>query len=69
LQTPGGEEFYAIKVRVDFDGSEFQVNLAVPAAAAALLEDGAQLPAKRLATEPNVLAIDWTQALATMPVS
>jgi hypothetical protein len=67
LQTPNGEEFYAIKVRVDSDGSEFQVNLPVPAGATALVQDGASLPAKRLAAEPNVFAIDWASALAAAP--
>jgi hypothetical protein len=64
LKTPDGDEFYAAKVRVSSDGSEFQVNLAVPAVATALLQDGAELPARRLATEPNVLAVDWAVAQA-----
>jgi hypothetical protein len=64
LQTPDGDEFYAIKVRVDGDGSEYQVNLPVPAAATALLQNGAQFPARRLATEPNVVAIEWSAVLA-----
>jgi hypothetical protein len=67
LQTPDGDEFYAIKVRVEADGSEFQVNLPVPTAATALLKDGAELPARRLLAEPNVLAIDWPAVLATTP--
>lgn len=65
LQTPAGEELYAVRVKVDADGSEFQVNLPVPGAGVALLQDGAELPAKRLAAEPNVLAIDWAAALGT----
>ena len=69
LQTPDGEEFYAIKVRVDADGSEFQVNLPVPATATSLLQDGAEFPAKRLIAEPNVLAIDWPAVLAATPVA
>jgi hypothetical protein len=63
LQTPDGEEFYAIKVRVDTDGSEFQVNLPVPAAAIPLLQNGGEFPAKRLSAEPNILAIDWAALL------
>jgi hypothetical protein len=63
LQTPDGEEFYAIKVRVDTDGSEFQVNLPVPAAALPLLPHGGEFPAKRLSAEPNILAIDWAALL------
>jgi hypothetical protein len=62
LKTPDGDELYAIKVRVQSDGSEFQVNLPVPAAASDLLVDGAELPAKRIPAEPNVLAIDWAAA-------
>jgi hypothetical protein len=62
LKTPDGDELYAVKVRVDTDGSEFQVNDPVPAGGVALLQDGVQLPARRLVTEPNVLAIDWAAA-------
>jgi hypothetical protein len=62
LKTPDDEELYAIKVRVQSDGAEFQVNLPVPAAALDLLRDGAELPARRIAAEPNVLAIDWASA-------
>jgi hypothetical protein len=69
LQTPTGEEFYAIKVRVDYDSSEFQVNQPVPAASAAALQDGMEFAAKRLVAEPNVLAIDWAAAAATTPVA
>jgi hypothetical protein len=69
LQTPTGQEFYGIKVRVDTDGSEFQVNLPIPAAAVSLLQVGAAFPAKRLAADPNVLAIDWDAVLAHAPVS
>jgi hypothetical protein len=64
LCPPGGDEFYAIKVRVAADGSEFQVNVPTPAAAVSLLKPGADLPAKRLVGQPNVLAIDWSAALA-----
>ncbi len=64
LQSPAGDELYAIKVRVDTDNSEFQVNLPVPASALSSLQDGAQFPAKRLVAEPNVLAIDWAASLA-----
>jgi hypothetical protein len=69
LQTPTGEELYAIKVRVDYDGSEFQINQPVPAAVAAALQDGMEFAAKRLVAEPNVLAIDWAAAAATTPVA
>lgn len=64
LAAPGGDEFYAVKLRVASDGSEFQVNVPTPAAAIGLLQPGADLPAKRLAAQPNVLAIDWPAALA-----
>jgi hypothetical protein len=69
LQTPTGEELYAIKVRVDYDSSEFQINQPVPAASAAALQDGMEFAAKRLVAEPNVLAIDWAAAAATTPVA
>jgi hypothetical protein len=69
LQTPTGEELYAIKVRVDYDSSEFQINQPVPAASMAGLEDGMEFAAKRLVAEPNVLAIDWAAATATTPVA
>jgi len=62
LRTPGGQDLYAAKVRVADDGSEFQIFLPVPPDATALLQDGAQLPAKRLAAEPQVLAVDWAAA-------
>jgi hypothetical protein len=64
LKNPQGDEFYAVKVRVTSDGSEFQVNVPVPANCVGLLQDGAELPAKRIAIEPNVLMIDWASALA-----
>jgi hypothetical protein len=67
LQSPGGDEFYAIKLQVESDGSTFQANLPVPADALAMLENGASLPAKRLASEPDVIAIDWAAALAGAP--
>ncbi len=63
LKTPSGDEFYAVKVRVDTDGSEFQVNLPVPAAAVSLLQNGATFPAKRLLAEPTVLAVHWDAVL------
>lgn len=64
LKTPEGDEFYATKVRVTSDSSEFQVNIPVPASAVGLLQNGAELPAKRLAGAPNVLMIDWVAAQA-----
>ncbi|HEX4521364.1 MAG TPA: hypothetical protein VH063_17455 [Gaiellaceae bacterium] len=69
LKTPAGDEFYAVKVKVTADNSEFQVNIPVPAAATGLLQDGAELPAKRLAAEPNVLMIDWAAAQAEHPAA
>jgi hypothetical protein len=64
LKTPAGDEFYAVKVRVTADGSEFQVNVPVPTECVEMLQDGAELPAKRIALEPNVLTIDWAAAQA-----
>lgn len=64
LRTPNGEELYAVKVRVVEDGSEFQIFQPVPANCASLMQSGKQLPAKRLATEPQVLSIDWAAAQA-----
>jgi hypothetical protein len=64
LKLASGEQLYATKVRVLEDSSEFQVILPVPDSAAALLVDGAQLPAKRLAGEPQVLTVDWSAAQA-----
>jgi hypothetical protein len=64
LATPDGDELYAVKVRLASNGSEFQVNIPVPGSATALLKNGAELPAKRLAAEPMVLTIDWAAAVA-----
>jgi hypothetical protein len=69
LQTPAGDELYAITVRVDYDRSEFQINQPVPAASAATLQDGQEFAARRLVAEPNVLAIDWAAAATTTPVA
>ncbi len=69
LKTPQGDEFYAAKVRVTSDSSEFQVNVPVPPDATGLMSDGAELPAKRLEAEPNVLMIDWPAALQENPVA
>lgn len=63
LKTPAGSELYASKVRVVPDGAELQVQLLVPENAASLLAEGRELPAKRLAAEPAVLAVDWAAAL------
>ena len=46
------------------DGSETQIFLPVPATATALLQNGKQLPAKRVLGEPNVLTVDWAAAQA-----
>jgi hypothetical protein len=62
LNLPSGEELFATKVRVLQDGSEFQIFLPVPGSAASLLQDGKELPAKRLAAEPQVLTVDWAAA-------
>jgi hypothetical protein len=62
LHLPSGEELYATKVQVVGETSEFQIFLPVPESATELLRDGAELPAKRLAAEPNVLTVDWTAA-------
>jgi hypothetical protein len=62
LKLPSGEELFATKVRVIQDSSEFQVFLPVPASAMALLQDGKELPARRLAGEPQVLTVDWAAA-------
>jgi hypothetical protein len=64
IATPAGDELYATKVRVQSDGSEFQIFLPVPASAVPLLQDGKELPAKRLAAEPQVLTVDWAAAQA-----
>jgi|GEM_PF-6437567 len=64
LRLPTGEDLYATKVRVLDDGSELQVFLPVPSSASALLQDGKQLPAKRVLAEPNVLTVDWASAQA-----
>lgn len=62
LRTPNGEDLYATKVRVAQDGSEFQIFLPVPDDAVGLLHDGAELPAKRVPLEPQVLTVDWAAA-------
>ncbi len=61
LKLPTGEELYATKVRVD--GAETQIFLPVPATAAFLLQEGKELPGKRILAEPNVLTVDWAAAL------
>jgi hypothetical protein len=62
LKLPTGEDLYATKVRVVNDGSEIQVFLPVPASAVALLQDGKELPAKRVPADPSVLTVDWAAA-------
>jgi hypothetical protein len=62
LRLPTGEDLYATKVRVVEDSSEFQIFLPVPASAMALLQDGKELPAKRVPGEPQVLTVDWAAA-------
>jgi hypothetical protein len=64
LKLPTGEELYATKVRVVEDSSEFQIFLPVPDSAVSLLQDGKELPAKRIAGEPQVLTVDWAAAQA-----
>lgn len=62
LHLPTGEELYATKVQVVGEAAEFQIFLPVPAGASGLLQEGAELPAKRLAAEPTVLTVDWAAA-------
>jgi hypothetical protein len=69
LSTPDGSELYATKMRVTSDNSELQAFVPVPAGSEALMVDGSELPAKRLALEPNVLTIDWTAVQAEHPSS
>lgn len=69
LRLPTGEELYATKVRVLDDGSETQIFLPVPAGSESLLQDGKQLPAKRVLGEPNVLTVDWAAAQAEAGVA
>lgn len=69
LSTPDGSELYATKMRVTSDGSELQAFVPVPAGAEQLMVDGSELPAKRLALEPNVLTIDWEAARAENPAA
>jgi hypothetical protein len=64
LATPDGDELYAVKVRLASNGSEFQVNVPVPDAVTDVLQNGAELPAKRLAADHTVLTIDWAAAEA-----
>jgi hypothetical protein len=64
LRLPTGEVLYATKVQVVGEVNEFQIFLPVPDSSAGLLQDGAELPAKRLAAEPNVLTVDWAAASA-----
>jgi hypothetical protein len=62
LRLPTGEELFATKVRVLDDGSETQIFLPVPGSAASLLQDGKQLPGKRVLAEPGVMTVDWAAA-------
>ena len=67
LSTPDGSELYATKVRVTSDGSEFQAFIPVPPGDEGRMVDGSELPARRLALEPNVITIDWEAARAESP--
>jgi hypothetical protein len=71
LKLPTGEQLFATKVQVVGEANEFQIFLPVPDTATGLLQDGAELPAKRLAAEPNVLTVDWaaTQSEAGVAVA
>jgi hypothetical protein len=69
LQLPTGEDLMATKVRVVEDGSEFQVMVPVPVAAKPMFNDGATLSAKRIPSEPTVLAIDWAAAGVASPAT
>jgi hypothetical protein len=62
LRLPSGEDLYATKVRVVNDGSELQIFLPVPSSSVALLQDGKELPAKRVPADPSVLTVDWAAA-------
>jgi hypothetical protein len=64
LRTPAGEELYSSKARDARDGSETQVSLLVPPAATWLLTSGREVPARRLADQPDIIAVDWPAALA-----
>ncbi len=64
LRTPAAEELYGARVRVVSDGSELQVMLHVPAGAVGCLDGDRELPARRLAGEPNIVAVDWNAALS-----
>ena len=69
LRTPEGDELYATKLRITSDGTELQAFVPVPSSATALLQDGSEFPAKRLALEPNVVTIDWSAAQAEQPAT
>ena len=69
LRTPDGSEIYATKMRVTSDGTELQAFVPVPPGAEAMMVDGSELPARRLALEPNVLTIDWDAARAENPLA
>jgi hypothetical protein len=62
LRHPDGDEIFACKVRIIDDGSELQVRLLVPVDRIDSFTVGSELPAKRLAGQPGVLAIDWDSA-------
>jgi hypothetical protein len=60
LSLPDGDELYTVKGEVD--GLVVEAPVPVPPSAADRIQVGAELPAKRLAYEPNSLAIDWQAA-------
>jgi hypothetical protein len=62
LRTPGGDEVYSMRVRLD-NGKEVLVGtVLVPTNDEWLLKVGKTLPAKVLASDESVLAIDWDAA-------
>ena len=66
LRNADGDELYVCTLAVDGAG-EAEVVVPVPAVAVRLLDGGADLPAKRLPTDPTAVAIDWRSALGGAP--
>jgi hypothetical protein len=65
LRNADGLDMHAFKTTVTPDGKpscDVQFSNPVPGDAAALIKDGAELPAKVLADNPNAVAIDWAAA-------
>ena len=66
-----GRDAIGFQLQVFADGEQYevQIGVGVPAAAAPLVYEGAVLPAKVLADEPQMVAIDWDSALAEAGIS